>query len=333
MRMTLNRPFHWRCSLAGALSALVGLASPALAQAQEFPTQPIRWVVGYPQGGGTDFLARTVGAQMAINLKTPLTVENRPGGSAILAAEYVSHAVPDGYTLFSADNGVLIYNVAMYKKLPYDSERSFSLLGMMGRSPLVIIAANNTGIKDAKTLLERLRAEPGKLAIATPGLGTPHHLATELFQSEFDVKMLHVPYKGGAQAVQDVVAGRVPLMMLDLPSGMTALKEGKATALLALSTERIPQLPQVPTAKELGYSKVEAYTWQGLVVPAATPAPVQARLGAELLKAMADGGVRQRLIAAGWQVYIEDAAGWVAYTERERQKWHAFIKANNIKLD
>ncbi|MDP9963971.1 tripartite-type tricarboxylate transporter receptor subunit TctC [Variovorax paradoxus] len=315
-----------------ALSASM-LALGASAQTAAYPAKPVRWVVGYPAGGGTDFLARTVGAQVSQQMGQPVLVDNKPGAGAIIASENVARSPGDGYTVFSADNGVLIYNPALYRKLPYDAEKDFALVGMMGRSPLIITAAPNAGIADAKALLAALKASPGKYSIATPGTGSPHHLAMELFQREAGVSMLHVPYKGGAPALQDLMGGQVPLMMLDLPSGVSAVKAGKVVPLLAMSAERIAQLPNVPTAKELGYANVEAYTWQGLVAPAATPKEVQAKLGAELQKAMGDAGVKQKLHDAGWEARPADATEMARYTDAERKKWHALIKARDIKLD
>jgi len=315
-------------------AAALALAVSATALAQTaYPAKPVRWVVGYPAGGGTDFLARTVGAQVSQQMGQPVLVDNRPGAGAIIASENVARSPGDGYTVFSADNGVLVYNPALYKKLPYDAEKDFALVGMMGRSPLIITAAPNAGIADAKALLAALKASPGKYSIATPGTGSPHHLAYELFQREAGVSMLHVPYKGGAPALQDLMGGQVALMMLDLPSGVSAIKAGKVIPLLAMSGERVPQLPNVPTAKELGFANVEAYTWQGLVTPAATPREVQAKLGSELQKAMADAGVKQKLYDAGWEARPADATEMTRYADSERRKWHALIKARDIKLD
>ncbi|SFO63730.1 Tripartite-type tricarboxylate transporter, receptor component TctC [Variovorax sp. PDC80] len=320
--------------LQSVAAATMALAVSALAVAQTaYPAKPVRWVVGYPAGGGTDFLARTVGAQVSQQLGQPVLVDNRPGAGAIIASENVARSAGDGYTVFSADNGVLVYNPALYKKLPYDAEKDFALVGMMGRSPLIITAAPNAGIADAKALLAALKASPGKYSIATPGTGSPHHLAYELFQREAGVSMLHVPYKGGAPALQDLMGGQVALMMLDLPSGVSAVKAGKVVPLLAMSAERVPQLPNIPTARELGFANVEAYTWQGLVTPAATPKEVQAKLGTELQKAMADAGVRQKLYDAGWEARPADATEMTRYTDAERKKWHALIKARDIKLD
>lgn len=190
-------------------AAALALAVSATALAQTaYPAKPVRWVVGYPAGGGTDFLARTVGAQVSQQLGQPVLVDNRPGAGAIIASENVARSPGDGYTVFSADNGVLVYNPALYKKLPDDAEKDFALVGMMGRSPLIITAAPNAGIADAKALLAALKASPGKYSIATPGTGSPHHLAYELFQREAGVSMLHVPYKGGAPALQDLMGGQ-----------------------------------------------------------------------------------------------------------------------------
>ena len=319
-------------ALPAALSVLALLIAPG-AQAQSFPAKPVRWVVGYPAGGGTDYLARTVGAQLSQQLGQPVIVDNRPGAGAIIASESVAHAPGDGYTVFSADNGVLVYNPALYKKLPYDAEKDFAFLAFMGRSPLILTAAPGAGLSDAKALIAALKQSPDKYSVATPGIGSPHHLALELFQREAGFTVLHVPYKGGAPALQDLMGGQVPLMMLDLPTGISALKANKVVPLLAMSAERIPQLPNVPTAKELGYAGVEAYTWQGLVAPAATSRNVQVRLGAELQKAMADSGVRQRLYDAGWEARPADAEQMTRYVDAERKKWQALIKARDIKLD
>ncbi|MBS0455589.1 MAG: tripartite tricarboxylate transporter substrate binding protein [Proteobacteria bacterium] len=325
----LNKASHWLA----ALGLVATSVAPLAASAQDnYPTRPVRWVVGYPAGGGTDFLARTAGAQLSQSLGQPVTVDNRPGAGAIIASENVARSPGDGYTVFSADNGVLVYNPALYKKLPYDAEKDFAMLGLMGRSPLILTAAPNAGFTDAKALLAALKASPGKYNIATPGTGSPHHLAYELFQREAGVSMQHIPYKGGAPALQDLMGGQVPLMMLDLPSGISAVKAGKVVPLLAMSSEREPQLPQVPTAKELGIA-VEAYTWQGLVAPAATPKSVQARLGSDLMKTMNDAGVKQKLYDAGWEARPADAAEMARLVDAERKKWHALIKASDIKLD
>ncbi|QXZ08773.1 tripartite tricarboxylate transporter substrate binding protein [Comamonas sp. Y33R10-2] len=314
-----------------AVGGLLGMSFSA--SAQTYPHKPLRWVVGYPAGGGTDFLARTVGAQLSHQIGQQAVVDNRPGASAILASELVARSAPDGYTIFSADNGVLVYNSLLYKKLRYDPQKDFALLGMMGRSPLVIVASPQLGIKDAQGLLAALRKEPGKYSIGTAGTGSPHHLALELFQREANVSLQHIPYKGGAPALQELMGNQIPLMMLDLPSGISAVKAGKAIPLLAMSGERIPQLPNVPTARELGFSKVEAYTWQGLVVPKGTPADIQKQLSTELQKAMHEPAVRQSLFDAGWEARPSNAEDMARYVKSERETWSVLVKDKNIQLD
>ncbi|RUP24137.1 MAG: tripartite tricarboxylate transporter substrate binding protein [Curvibacter sp.] len=328
--MISTRRLFTSFSLAAASLLALGQAQ---AQPSNYPAKPIRWVVGYPAGGGTDFLARTVGAQLSRQLGQPILVDNRPGAGASIAADNVAHSSADGYTMLSADNGVLVYNPVLYKKLPYSADKDFGPVGMMGRSPLLIVASPQAGLTDAKALLAALQRSPGELSIATAGQGSPHHLALELFQREFGVKLLHVPYKGGAPALQDVMGNQVPLMMLDLPSGISAVKAGKVVPLLALSGERIPQLPQLITAREMGYPAVEAYTWQGLVLPSATPKEIGARLGTELQKAMADTAVRQKLFDAGWEARPADAADMNRLIDSERKKWQPLIKALGITLD
>lgn len=325
----MRRNFFITAALIAVSTTLTSLG----AFADAYPHKPLRWVVGYPAGGGTDFLARTTGAQLSQQLGQPVVVDNRPGAGAIIASELVARAAGDGYTVLSADNGVLVYNSVLYKKLNYEPQKDFALLGMMGRSPLVITAAPNSGFTDAKSLLTALQGAPGKYSIATAGVGSPHHLALELFQREAKVSMLHVPYKGGAPALQDLMGGQVPLMMLDLPSGVSAVKAGKVVPLLAMSAERIPQLPNVPTAREMGFTGVEAYTWQGLAVPTNTPREVQERLSTELQKTMRDPGVRQKLYDAGWEARPTNAPDMINYVSAERQKWHALIKSRNITLD
>ena len=306
---------------------------PAQAQpgsASVYPDRPIRWVVGYPAGGGTDFLARTVGGDLMKRLGQPVVVDNKPGASGILAADNVSHSPHDGYTMLTADNGILIYNAELFKKLPYN-ERDFEAVGMMGRSPLLVVAAPNAGIRDAQGLIAKLKAEPGKLGMATPGKGSPHHLALELMQRELGVKLLHVPYKGGAPAIKDVMADQVPLMMLDLPSGIAAVQSGKVVPVLAVSSERIPQLPKLPTAKELGYTALQAYTWQGLVLPKGTPAAIRDKLEAALSKAMQAPEVKKALYDSGWEVKYQSGAQWQKYVESERSRWVPFIRATGLE--
>lgn len=324
---------HTLISLVRRSLLLALMATAALAQAQSFPTKPVRWVVGYPAGGGTDFLARTIAAQMSTQMGQQIIIDNKPGAGAIIGAETVAKSPADGYTVFTADNGVLVYNPALYKKLPYDPAKDFAPIGLMARAPLMIVAAPNAGIKDAKALFEELKKNPGKLSYASPGNGSPHHLAMELFKSRSGMFVVHVPYRGAAPAMQDVMGGQVPLMMVDTSSGMQPIKAGKLVPLAILSARRIPQLPDVPTMIELGYKDVEAYAWQGMVVPAATPRDIQQKLNTEMQAALNNPAVRKKLQDAAWDPVPSDANMMAAYTAIETKVWHKLIKDRGITLE
>ena len=315
------------------LLALVATAATVTAQTQNFPNRPVKWVVGYPAGGGTDFLARSIAAQMSVQMGQQVVIDNKPGAGAIIGADLTAKSPGDGYTVFTADNGVLVYNPALYKKLPYDPIKDFAPIGLMARAPLLIVAAPNADIKNARELLDALKKSPGKLSYASPGNGSPHHLAMELFKSRSGLFLVHVPYRGAAPAVQDVMGGQVPLMMIDTSSGMPHIKAGKLVPLAILSAKRIAQLPDVPTMVELGYKDVEAYAWQGLVVPASTPKDVQLKLNTEMQAALNNPAVRKKLFDAAWDPVPSDAGMMAAYTAAETQVWHKLIKDRGISLE
>ena len=298
-----------------------------------YPDRPLRWVVGYPPGGGSDNLSRIVAVQFSKELRQPVHIDNRPGASGIIASQFVAKSPADGYTILDAGNGSLINNAELYQKIPYDPQASFALVGQMARTGLLIIASPGSGISNARSLLDLLKSSPGKINIATPGKGTPHHLGLELFQSEVSASMVHVPYKGGAPAMQDIMGNQIPLMVVDVPSGLTAIKAGKVIPILALSADRIPQLPDVPTSAELGYNAVNAYSWHGIVAPAGTPKNVMEQLERNLNSSLKDEKTRKLLYEAGWDVQFLGASDWRGYIDLERKKWSALIREKNIKID
>lgn len=315
------------------LLAAAATAFGAQAQGSAFPNKPVKWIVGYPAGGGSDFLARTIAAQMSVQIGQQVVIDNRAGAGAIIGADAAARSPADGYTLFTADNGVLIYNPALYKKLPYDPSRDFAALGLMARAPLLIVAAPNAGIKTAAELLETLKKNPGKLSYGSPGNGSPHHLAMELFKSRTGAFVVHVPYRGAAPALQDVMGGQIPLMMVDTSTAMSAIKSGKLVPLVLLSGKRITQLPDVPTMVELGYKDVEAYAWQGLVVPSGTPRDIQRKLSLEMQAAVNHPAVRKKLADAAWEAVPSDEGLMSVYTLAETGKWHKLIRERGITLE
>jgi tripartite-type tricarboxylate transporter receptor subunit TctC len=287
---------HRRAVLAAAASTL---AAPRAARAA-WPERPVRWIVGYPAGGGTDVLARLLGAAMSARLGVPVVVENRPGAATNLGAEAAANAAPDGYTVFTAGNETLVFNPALYKRLPFDADNGLRPLGLMARFHLVLCAKPNGGAADAAGFLERARARAGAVDYGSPGIGSPHHLATERLARDLGIKLNHVPYRGMAPVMNDLVAGTVETAVLDMAAGAEVIRSGRVRPLVLLSPARLPAIPDVPTAAEaFGLAGFEAYAWQGLTAPARTPDDMCARLTAELAAALADPAVQGRMREIG----------------------------------
>lgn len=317
-----------------ALVAFIGAtASITASGAEPFPTKPIKIVVAYAAGGGTDALVRAVSAQLSTQLGQPILVDNRPGGAAVIAAEAVAKSPADGYTLFSADNGSLIFNTALFKKLPYNPNKDFSPIGLMARDPLVLAVNPSAGFNSAKELIETMRKTPGKISYASPGVGSPHHIAMEMLKEYAKLDVLHVPYRGAAPAIQDVAGGQLPLMVVDTAAGMQMIKAGKLKALATFSKARLQSMPEVPTLMELGYTDVEAVAWLGLVAPAATPKETVEKLSTELQKAINTPSIRTTLLNLGLEPTPSDSAGMSKHWESESRYWPKLIRERNINLD
>lgn len=322
----------------GKLTALAAVtlatlsAAPAL-HAQDYPSRPLRWVVGYPPGGGSDFLARVIGNELSKSLGQPVVVENQPGAASVLAATSVTRSPPDGYTLFSGDNGSLVYNSALFAKPRYDPVKDFAPVGLMARFPLILVVNSQTPAKTAQELFEAIKAAPSKTNYASPGIGSPHHLAMELLIEKAGLAMNHVPYRGAAPAVQDVLANQLPLMVADAAVGLPQIRAGGLKPLAVFSKTRLAALPDVPTLQELGYKDIEAYAWQGLVTVTGTPAAIQSKLTAELQKALANPEVSKKLLDFGLEPIPSDAKALSAYVASESAYWHPLIKARNISLE
>jgi len=317
-----------------AIAACMGISSATTAMSAEaFPSKPIKIVVAYAAGGGTDALVRAIGAQLTTQLGQPILVDNRPGGGAVIAAEAVAKSAPDGYTLFSGDNGSLVFNTALFKKLSYTPKKDFTPVGMMARDPLVLAVNPASGYNTANELIEAIRKNPGKISYASPGIGGPHQIAMEMLKGYAKLDVLHVPYKGAAPAIQDVAGGQLPLMVVDTAAGMPMIKAGKLKPLATFSKARLPLLPDVPTLMELGYANVEAVAWLGLVAPAATPADVVEKLSSELQKAIQTPSVRTTMLSLGLEPTPSDVKGMAKHWDSENDYWPNFIREKNIRLD
>jgi tripartite-type tricarboxylate transporter receptor subunit TctC len=318
-----------------SIPASAALALPtASAFAQAYPAKAIRLIVPYPVGGGTDFFARTVGTRLGELLGQPVIVENKPGAATIIGAQSAATAPPDGYTVLVADSTTLAVNPSLYKKLGYDPVKDFSPVTLTARFAMLLVVSpalsRASGVKD---FLDEARKAPGTLGYASVGAGTTHHLTMELFQQRTGIKLNHVPYKGAGPAIQDVAGGQVPVMFVDLAAGSPMVKAGKMRVLGVASPNRIAALPDVPTLAEQGLAQFEAWAWQGLVVPAGTPKDIIATLGTQYAKAVADPGVRQKLIEAGVEPITSSPEEMSSYIGSETAKWAQVIKEGDIKVE
>lgn len=315
------------------IAALFLVVAAASAGAQTYPAKPIRWIVPYAAGGGSDFLARTVAQTLSTQVGQPVLVDNKPGGNTALAAAETARAPADGYTVLSADNGTLVFNPVLYKSLSYNPTKDLTPVTLMGKFPMILVVGANSGIASARDFIAKAKAKPGDLSYASAGAGSPHHLAMELLKVEAGLFMVHVPYRGAAPALADVVGGQLPAMMVDLAAGAGFIKGGKVRALAVANPTRLPQLPDVPTFAELGYKNVEAAALVGVVVPSATPAEAVSTLNRQLVAAINEPSVRTRMIDFGVEPVANTPAQYAALLKSETVRWHKLIRDLKITLD
>ncbi len=316
--------------LALSASALNWAGSAA---AQNYPNKPLRWIVPYAAGGGSDFLARTIGHQLAEVSHQQVLVDNKPGGNTAIGAVETARAAPDGYTVLSADNGTLIFNPALYKKLTYDPLREFTPVSLMGRFPMILVVTPNFDAKDAKDFIAKVKAQPGKLSYASAGAGSPHHLAMEMLKQRTGMHMLHIAYRGAAPALVDVAGGQLSAMMTDLAAGNAFIKGGKVRPLAVANASRLAQLPDVPTFAELGISGVEASAQVGMVAPAGTPPAVIATLQKNVATAINTPAVNKKLVEFGIEPVGSTPQEYAALIKSETALWQKLIRDLKITLD
>lgn len=314
-----------------ALPALLGTAG--LAQAQAFPAKNVRWVVPYPAGGGSDFLARTIGQQLASQVNQTILVDNKPGGNTSIAAAEVARAPADGYTILSADNGTMVFNSALYAKLPYNPDKDLTPVTLMGKFPMILVVGPGSDAKDATDFVAKAKAQPGRINYGSAGAGSPHHLAMELLKVNAGLHLVHIPYRGAAPALADLAGGQVPAMMVDLAAGAAFIKSGKIRPLAVANPTRLAQLPDVPTFAELGFKGVEAAAQVGVVAPAGTPAEVVNTLQKQIATAINTPAVRQKLIDFGIEPVASTPKEYSDLIRSEVVRWHALIKKQKISLD
>jgi tripartite-type tricarboxylate transporter receptor subunit TctC len=314
-------------------AAIIALAAPLQASAQAYPNKPIKWVVPYPVGGGSDMTARLIANSMSKSLGQPIIIDNKPGAGTQIGAQAVATSAPDGYTIGSADSGTLAFNPALYKKLPYDTSKSFSYIGGFARMPLMLVTKPDFPVNGLSDFIAKAGKPDSNLSYASAGPGSPHLVGMEMFLQRTKLKINHIPYKGAAPALQDLLSGQVDSMLLDVPGGMAMMKAGKVNLVAVAMPKRLPQFPNVPTMAEAGLPNFVAFAWQGLIAPNATPPEIVNRLQTELLKALQDPDVRQKLDESGIDPMPMSSSEFTSYVKSEQARWMPIIKAANINLD
>jgi tripartite-type tricarboxylate transporter receptor subunit TctC len=315
-----------------AIGALGALAWAGHAGAQAWPAKPIRIIVGYSPGGAVDIIARAVAQPLAANLGQAVIVDNRPGGGTNIANRALIDSAPDGYTLMLAANAIAA-NVSLYQPPPYDLARDVTPIAQVGRVPVVIAANAQSEVTTIARLIAQSKAKPGSINFGTPGNGSTPHLAVELFARAAGIELTHVPYKGGSQALNDVIAGHIQTIAVNALEVQPHVKSGKLRVLAVLSPARTSIFPDAPTIAESGFAGFEASVWYGLIAPAGLPAPIVARLHAEVQRALATAEVRDRLVASGGEVTPGSTEQFAALLTRERMRYEKLIREAKITPD
>jgi tripartite-type tricarboxylate transporter receptor subunit TctC len=314
------------------LAASLAIAVPAAFAQADYPTQPIRMVVTFPPGGSADGVVRMLLPRLNEKLGQPVVIDNRPGAGGNIGLSVVAKAAPDGYTLGVGAAGALSANVSLYPQMPFDPIKDFKPVTMLAAIPFVIVGSPSVGVKTQAELIAMAKAQPGTLSIAHGGNGTAMHLSSQLFAQMADIKLTEIPFRGSGPAALNVLGGQVPLAVVDLPSALQHIKAGKLVAFAVTSTQRLAQLPDVPTVAEAGLAGYDSTGWFGVVAPAGTPAAVVARLNAEITAALNDDAIKAQLRGQGVEPMPSTPEAFEAFIKSETTKWARVIKTANIKL-
>ena len=309
------------------------LAACTFSWAQDYPNKPIRFIVPFPPGGGTDSLTRLVANKLTETLKWNFVVENKPGAGGNVALDTTAKAAPDGYTLVMAQTDNVVLNPLLYSKLTYDPVKDLVPVGLVASGPAVLVVRADSPYKTLADVVAAAKAEPGKLTFASPGLGTVSHLISELWQKSSGMKLTHVPYRGLSQALPDVLSGQVDMYMGSIPTLQGHIKGGKVRALAVTTPKRSLVLPQVPTYTESGIPGVELASVWGVMAPAGTPEAVIQRINTELNKALQQPDMREKILASGAGVLGGSPQEMGALYTRDRQRLAPVVRDSGTKLD
>jgi tripartite-type tricarboxylate transporter receptor subunit TctC len=318
-------------ALGGALLALAAASAPTAASA--FPDKPVTIVVPFPPGGSTDTVARTLGPRLAASLGQPFVVENQAGATGAIGAARVKRSAPDGYTILVASIGVFATNPFLQKDLPYDPAKDFDLLTVAVRAPNVLVINPSVPAANTAELIEYLKKNPDKVSFATSGAGSSDHLTAALFWQRTGTTGLHVPYKGGAPAIQDLLAGHAQVSFQNVNAVVNHIKAGKLKALAVTGDKRSPVLPDVPTLGEAGVKGVDVYSWQAVAAPKGLPRDVNDKLHGALVKALNEPEVRKSLSDQGFEIVGNSQEQFATFLGQELARWKSVIEAGKITVN
>ncbi len=315
-----------------ALTIAAGaVAGPA--SAQQYPARPIRMIVGFPPGGGTDIIGRIVAQKLSEVLRQTIAVDNRGGASGLVAAELTAKAPPDGYTVMMAHIAAVSILPSLYPKLPYDPQKDFAPVTLVAIGPNLLVVHPSVPVKTVKDLIALAKSKPGQLQYASPGAGTVQHLAAEFFKLQAKVDMLHVPYKGSGQSIVDLIAGQVHLDFDAIPPVINYVRQGRLRAIAVTSAKRSTLLPDIPTISEGGVPGFDMSTWWGIVAPAAVGKDVIGKLHDETVKLLRQGDVKEKIAFVGAETVGNSPEEFAAFIRSEATKYAKIVKEANIKID
>lgn len=308
-------------------------AAAAVASAQPYPNRPVKLLVGFPAGGGLDVLARIVGQRVSEQWGQPIIIDNRPGAGSNIAGDLAAKSTPDGFTLLHTNIALMSINPALYSKMSFSPMKELTPVIQLVNLPLAVMVRADSPFQTLKDLIEFARANPGKLNFGSGGNGGVPHLALELLNSSYDLKIVHVPYKGSADAVKDLLGGPIDVMCDAISVGLSQIKAGKLKALAVTTETRHPALPDTPTSTEAGYSKFLVTGWQGWVAPAGTPRAILERVNLEANKALADPATRAKLFEQGYLPAGGSIDAFAKQLTADQIKWSALVKLSGAKID
>ena len=322
-----------RALIASAALAAVAAAVPAMAQAPAYPNKPITIIVPFAAGGTTDILARLVGQYLGTELGQPVLVDNRVGAGGNIGGQLAARSPADGYTLFMGTVGTHAINQSLYSKMPFDPIKDFAPISRVANVPNLLVANPQQPFKNVKELIAYAKANPGKINFGSSGNGSSIHLSGELFKMMTKVDMVHVPYKGSAPAMNDLLGNQIAIMFDNMPSAIQHVRAGKLRPLAVTTAKRSPELPDVPTIAEAGVPGYEATSWFGLLAPANTPATIVDKIDAALMKVYKNPELLKKIADQGAEPVVETPAQFATFIKAETAKWGKVVKESGATVD